>query len=141
MSEQPGGARLTAALAKLDAATIADLAGALWVETLDPAAIPPEAAAALTGPKDDPRARGERMRLFIEHLLLHPLSHSPDYDAVYRRLLDEIGDLSPHQAYAIRMNFLGPAAGIGYDLVPEPATMALLTLGSLALLHRRRRTA
>ena len=123
MPDRPGTSDLMAALAALDAATLADIAGALWMETLDPAAIPPEAAAALVGPKDSPAAHGERMRLFVEHLLQHPLSHSPGYEAVYRRLLEQIGDLSPHQAYAIQMNFLGPPGGIGYDLVPVPAAL------------------
>jgi predicted secreted hydrolase len=121
MTDRPETSDLATALAALDAATLADIAGALWMETLDPAGVPAEAAAALAGPKDSPRAHGERMRLFIEHLLLHPLSHSPGYDAVYRRLLEEVADLSPHEAYAIRMNFLGAPASVGYDPVPVPA--------------------
>jgi hypothetical protein len=121
MPDRSGASDLEAALVALDSATLPDIAGALWMETLDAAGLPPEAAVALAGPKDGPRAHGERMRLFIEHLLRHPLSHSPSYDAVYRRLLEEIGDLSPHQACAIQMNFLGPPAGVGYDSVPVPA--------------------
>jgi len=121
MTAPPARSEIEAALASFDDGTRADIAGALWLDDLDAAAIPQEAAAALASPKNSPKAHGERMRLFIEHLLQHPLSHSPSYEAVYRRLLAEIGDLSPHQAYVIQANFLGPPGAVGYDPIPAPA--------------------
>jgi predicted secreted hydrolase len=121
MTAVPGSSELEAALASFDDGTRADIAGALWLDEVAAAAIPQEAAAALASAKNSPRAHGERMRLFIEHLLQHPVSHSPSYEGVYRRLLAEIGDLSPHQAYVIQANFLGPPGAADYEPIPAPA--------------------
>ncbi len=122
---EPTTPDVASALAAMDDATRADIAGALWLDDQDAAAIaaavPPEAAAALAGPRNAPAAHGERMRLFLEHLLQHPVSRTPAMDAVYRRLLAEVGDLSPHQAYAIQTGFLGAPAAVGYDPIPVPA--------------------
>lgn len=121
MADSSTTSGLAAAVAALDPGTRADIAGTLWMDELDLDAIPPNAVAALSSVRNSSRAHGERMRLFIEHLLEHPVSHTPSYAAIYRRILEEIGDLSPHQAYAIQASFLGPPAGVGYDPIPVPA--------------------
>ena len=112
---------LATAIAAFDQATRDDIAAALWLDELDLAAIPPQAAARLADPRNSPAAHGDRMRRFIEYLREHPVSHTPDYRHVYDLLLATIGDLSPHQAYALQAGFLGPPATVGYDPVPVPA--------------------
>jgi predicted secreted hydrolase len=112
---------LAAAVAAFDDETRDHLAQALWLDELDLAAIPPDAAARLADPKNSPRAHGDRMRRFLRYLIDHPVSHTPDHRDVYERLFDRIGDLSPHQAYVIQAGFLGAPAAVGYDMIPVPA--------------------
>jgi predicted secreted hydrolase len=111
----------TDALAGLDPETRRSVADALWQRELDVSAIEPSVLAALTSQAHSPEAFGSRMRTFLEYLLEHPVEHTPSYDKYYERLLPYCDRLSPQASYAMALNFLGPAATVGYDQVPNRA--------------------
>lgn len=108
-------------LAALDPETRRSIADALWQRELDPSGISPEALEALTGPTHSPEAFGSRMRTFLKYLIEHPVDHTPSFEKNYEHLLPFCDRLSPQASYAMALNFLGPPATIGYDMVPNRA--------------------
>lgn len=112
-----------AAVAALDEGTRTSIAQALWQRELDPAQLPEEVLAGLGSPKHSLAAHGDRMRRYLKYLLDHPLSHTPDCNKIYTRLLKYCEQLSPQQSYVIQANLLGPASTVGYDMIPVRADL------------------
>lgn len=108
-------------LADLDPHTRRSIADALWQQDLDVSAIPADALTRLAGDLNSSAAYGKRMQAFLSYLLEHPVEHTPSFDDNYRHLLPFCETLSPQAAYAITTNLLGPAAQVGYDMVPTKA--------------------
>ena len=121
-------------LAALDSHTRRSIADALWQTDLDVSALSPEVLAQLTGDLNSSAAYGTRMQAFLAYLLEHPVEHTPSFDDNYRHLLPFCESVSPQAAYAITTNLLGPAATVGYDMVPTRALLRRQLLG-----RRRRR--
>ena len=108
---------------RFDAATRAAIAAALWQPEFNASALPADVAAGLLSDTNSPAAWGARMREFLVYLLDHPLSHTPDRTHVYERLLDHCSALSPQQVYVWQTSLLGPAATVGYDMIPTVANL------------------
>ena len=109
--------------ARFDDATRASIATALWQSDFDAAALPPDVVAGLLSDSNSPAAWGARMREFLVYLLDHPLSHTPDRKKVYEALLNHCAELSPQQVYVWQTSLLGPAATVGYDMIPTVANL------------------
>lgn len=132
-------------LADLDPHTRRSIADALWQQDLDVSAIPADALTRLAGDLNSSAAYGKRMQAFLSYLLEHPVEHTPSFDDNYRHLLPFCETLSPQAAYAITTNLLGPAAQVGYDMVPTKANFQFprdfgpkqRSAVSLALLRRQ----
>lgn len=119
--------QITDPLAGLDPETRRSIADALWQRELDVSAIEPDVLAALTSQTHSPEAFGSRMRTFLAYLLEHPVDHTPSYEKNYEHLLPYCDRLSPQASYAMALNFLGPPATVGYDMVPTKANFQFPT--------------
>ena len=122
-AHEEGSPSPTDAVASFDAATKTSIADALWLRTFDPAQIPEEVLAGLADPKNSPQAFGDRMRRYLTYLIDHPLSHTPDRNKIYQRLLNFCETMSPQQSYAIQTSFLGAPSTVGYDMIPAQANL------------------
>lgn len=105
----------------LDQQSKDDIACALWADTLSESELSSEVLSLVQSEKNSNKARGQRMRSFLHYLIENPLSRTPDYTAVYRRLLKDIDEVSASQEYAIALAFLGPGAALGYEKIEAPA--------------------
>lgn len=121
MSPTMPPANVAEAVAALDEQTKASIAAALWLDDFDPEMISDEVLAALAAEKNSTAAYGTRMRAFLHYLIEHPVEHTPSFEKNYRNLLSFCDSLSPQASYAIANNFLGPAATVGYNMVPNRA--------------------
>jgi predicted secreted hydrolase len=111
-------------LADLDAPTRRSIADALWQTEFDAASIPAGARAALADPKNSREAYAKRMRTFLKYLIEHPVDHTPSFEKNYEHLLPRCTELAPQAAYTMSVNFLGPPATVGYDMVPNKANFS-----------------
>lgn len=109
------------ALAAFDDPTREHIAHALWMNEFDTARIDPNILSTLADPKNSPAAYGDRMRRYIRYLMDHPVSRTPSYRKIYKRLLPYCDELSPQQSYVLQSTFLGPASTVGYDWIPTRA--------------------
>ncbi|MDP3972117.1 MAG: lipocalin-like domain-containing protein, partial [Candidatus Nanopelagicales bacterium] len=112
-----------AAVAEFDEATRDSIAQALWQREFDAERLPDQILSGLADAKHSPAAHGDRMRRYLRYLLDHPLSHTPDRNKVYDRLLKYCDRMSPQQSYVFQTNLLGPASTVGYDMIPARADL------------------
>lgn len=114
---------LSEAFAAFDDETRTNIAQAIWLEEFSADSIPADVQPVLASPKNSPTAHGDRMRTFLKYLIEHPLSRTASFKKIYERLLPYCDELSPHQAYVIQTGFLGAAATVGYDMMPNKANI------------------
>ncbi|MEI6621606.1 MAG: lipocalin-like domain-containing protein [Actinomycetes bacterium] len=118
MSTQTNREQAEQAIEAFDEPTKDAIAAALWQRSLDLSTISDALLATLASEKNSPAAYGARMRAFLHYLTEHPVEHAPSFEKNYQHLLPFCDQLSPQAAYAMALNFLGPAATVGYDMVP-----------------------
>ncbi|HEV2643561.1 MAG TPA: hypothetical protein VGT98_12675, partial [Candidatus Elarobacter sp.] len=109
---------VSATLSTLDAATKDSVARALWMTEFDPAALPPDVAAALASDKNSADAFGARMRDRLQYMLDTKPSFVPDYTTRYGVFAGAAASLDARAAYAMT-TLLGLDSSVGYQSLPD----------------------
>lgn len=102
----------------LDAATLDNIAQALWMPGASFDQLPATVQDQLSEPRNSNAAFGERMRYYLQNLMDFPDSFTPNYDDQYRLLQQYADSLSPHQSY-IYTSLLGMDKTRDFDPIPE----------------------
>lgn len=103
--------------APLDPETETNVANALWMQSYDPAQIPPAILARLNSPANSDSAYGSRVDADLQYLIDNPMSFTPDYTACYANLARFTASLTPHQQQG-RNSYLGLDVSRGYLELP-----------------------
>lgn len=119
----------------LDAETADNVARALWMPELDPAALSPQIAERLANPKNSNAAFGKRMRAYLQQLMKRSQSFVPSYRSRYELFSNACDELTPHQAYAMS-SLMGTDTVEGYALLGETADLQFPRDHRVSLKHQ-----